>query len=66
MSEVVVPVTTFWDVLAAALDDIWFWLLSASTMVAMALYIRLRLHGRLVRWYQRSSQRWSPSSDGSA
>lgn len=49
MSEVVVPVTTFWDILAAALDDIWFWLLSASTMVAMAHYIRLRLHGRLLR-----------------
>ncbi|MBO4569421.1 MAG: hypothetical protein J5674_05680 [Candidatus Methanomethylophilaceae archaeon] len=66
MSEIVVPVTTFWDILAAALDDIWLWLLSASTMTAMALYIRLRLHGRLLRWSRRSSPPSCRSSDGSA
>jgi len=42
MTEVVVPITTIWDILANALDDIWFWLLSASGAFVMAIVFRFR------------------------
>ena len=43
MTEVVVPATTFWDVAANALDDPWFWAISAVTAFGTALIIRSRL-----------------------
>ena len=46
MTEVVVPVTTFWDVLANALDDPWFWILSAAGAFGTALIIRSRINRR--------------------
>jgi len=50
MTEVVVPVTTVWDVLANALDDPWFWALSAAGAFGTALLIRSRMNGRCYRW----------------
>jgi len=50
MTEVVVPVTTVWDVLANALDDPWFWALSAVGAFGTALVIRSRMKGRCYRW----------------
>lgn len=46
MTEVVIPVTTIWDVLANALDDPWFWALSAVGAFGTALIIRSRMGGR--------------------
>jgi len=43
MTEIVVPVTTFWDVLAGALDDPWFWILSTAGMFGLALFMRSRI-----------------------
>ena len=53
MTEVVVPVTTVWDVIANALDDPWFWALSAAGAFGTALIIRYRLNRRCYRWYFR-------------
>lgn len=47
MTDVVVPITTVWDVIANALDDTAFWILSAVGMFVISLLIRNRL-GR--RW----------------
>jgi len=58
MTDVVVPVTTFWDVAANALDDPWFWILSAVGAFGSALVIRHRLNRGCYRWcFQRSSPR---------
>ena len=46
MTDVVVPITTVWDVLANALDDIWFWMLSAVGAFGSALIIRHLLSRR--------------------
>ncbi|AMK13480.1 hypothetical protein AUP07_0424 [methanogenic archaeon mixed culture ISO4-G1] len=46
MTDVVVPVTTVWDVIANALDDPWFWVVSAIGALGTALFIRHRLNGR--------------------
>ncbi len=46
MIDVFVPITTFWDVLANALDDPWFWVLSAAGAFGTALIIRHRLGRR--------------------
>ena len=46
MTDVVVPVTTFWDVLANALDDPWFWILSAVGAFGTALIIRSKINRR--------------------
>ena len=43
MTEVAIPVTTIWDVLANALDDPWFWGLSAAGAFGTALIIRYRI-----------------------
>ena len=43
MTDVVVPVTTFWDVAANAFGDPWFWALSAMGAFGTALVIRRRL-----------------------
>ncbi|MBQ7621238.1 MAG: hypothetical protein IJV47_04240 [Candidatus Methanomethylophilaceae archaeon] len=48
MTDVVVPVTTAWDIIANALDDPWFWVLSAVGAFGTALIIRHRI-GRLYR-----------------
>ena len=48
MTDVVVPVTTAWDIIANALDDPWFWALSALGAFGTALFIRHRI-GRLCR-----------------
>ena len=56
MTEVAIPVTTIWDVLANALDDPWFWGLSAAGAFGTALIIRNRIR-RCFRW---SCQRLSP------
>ena len=53
MTEVVVPVTTVWDIIANALDDPWFWAVSAIGAFATALIIRHRLNGGCYRWYFR-------------
>ena len=50
MTDIIVPVTTFWDVLANALDDPWFWVLSAAGAFGTALIIRHRIERRLYRW----------------
>ena len=50
MTDVVVPVTTVWDVIANALDDPWFWALSAIGAFGTALVIRHRLNRRCYRW----------------
>jgi len=52
MTEVVVPVTTAWDIIANALDDPWFWALSAAGAFGTALFIRYRL-GRCCRCFRR-------------
>ena len=54
MTDVIVPVSTAWDVLANALDDPSFWILSGIGAVATALLVRHRL-GRLFRWSSRPS-----------
>ena len=46
MTDVIVPITTVWDVLASALDDIWFWALSAAGVFGSALIIRHLLSRR--------------------
>ena len=57
MTDVIVPVTTVWDVLANALDDIWFWILSAVGAFGTALIIRHLVSRRCYRWsFQPSSQ----------
>ena len=43
MTDVVVPVTTVWDVIANAMDDPWFWVLSAAGAFGTALLIRFRI-----------------------
>lgn len=66
MTDVIIPVSTAWDVLANALDDGYFWILSGAGSVAIALIVRHRL-GRLLRWSSRPSSPRSPRwSDGSA
>ena len=47
MTDVVVPVTTVWDVVASALDDVWFWGISAVTMISFSLILRVRLSRRI-------------------
>ena len=55
--SVTVPVTTVWDVMANALDDIWFWTLSAVGAFSFALIIRFRIQGRCRRCPFRHSYR---------
>ena len=55
MTDVVIPITTVWDVLANALDDPWFWALSAVGAFGTALVIRSRLKGGFYRWCYRRS-----------
>ena len=43
MTDVVIPVQTVWDILANALDDPWFWILSALGAFSIAFVIRHRL-----------------------
>ena len=50
MTDVIIPVTTFWDVAANALDDPWFWILSAVGAFGTALIIRHRFNGGCYRW----------------
>ena len=47
MTDVIVPVTTAWDVIANTLDDPWFWALSAAGAFGTALVIRHRIGGCL-------------------
>ncbi len=46
MTEIVVPVTTVWDVIAYALNDAGFWILSGVGMLVIALFIRNRIKRR--------------------
>ena len=46
MTDVVVPVITFWDVAASAFDDPDFWMLSALGLLTIALMIRRRVGRR--------------------
>jgi len=46
MTEVVVPITTVWDILANALDDPDFWMISALGMLTISLIIRRRIGRR--------------------
>lgn len=46
MTDIVVPVTTVWDVIANALDDTGFWILSGVGMFVIALLIRNRIKRR--------------------
>lgn len=45
MTDVQIPVTTVWDVVADALDDPWFWGVSIGATMAFALVFRC-LHER--------------------
>ena len=45
MTDVQIPVTTVWDVVADALDDPWFWGVSIGATMAFALVFRY-LHER--------------------
>lgn len=45
MTDVQIPVTTVWDVVADALDDPWFWGISIGATMAFALAFRI-LHER--------------------
>lgn len=45
MTDVQIPVTTVWDVVADALDDPWFWGVSIAVTMAFALVFRC-LHER--------------------
>jgi len=46
MTEIVVPVTTVWDVMANALDDPDFWLISVLGLLTIALMVRRRIGRR--------------------
>ena len=49
MTDVQIPVTTVWDVVADALDDPWFWGVSIAVTMAFALafrYLHERRHRR--------------------
>ena len=46
MTDVVIPVLTVWDIIANALDDPWFWLLSALTVFSFSVIIRFRIGRR--------------------
>ena len=50
MTDIYIPVTTVWDVLANALDDPWFWVLSAAGAFGTALVIRSRIERGCRRW----------------
>ncbi len=45
MTDVQIPITTVWDVVADALDDPWFWGVSIAATLAIALVFRF-LHER--------------------
>jgi len=45
-----VPVSTFWDVLAGALDDGMFWLISAIVLLGGALVVRVQIDQGRRRW----------------
>ena len=62
MTDVQIPVTTVWDVVADALDDPWFWGVSICVTMAFALVFRY-LHERRHRRcrYPQSSERSRPS-----
>ena len=58
MTDVVVPVTTVWDVVADALDDPDFWMISALGLFTIAILIRRRIGRRRCTCpCQRSSRR---------
>ena len=40
MTDVQIPVTTVWDVVADALDDPWFWGVSIAVTMCFALVFR--------------------------
>ena len=40
MTDVQIPVTTVWDVVADALDDPWFWMVSLGATLCLALAFR--------------------------
>ena len=46
MSDILIPVTTVWDIVANALDDVWFWILSGVGMAAISLVARFRVNRR--------------------
>lgn len=58
MTDVQIPITTVWDVIADALDDPWFWGVSIAATLAIALVFRF-LHERRHRRCRspRSSER---------
>ena len=49
MTDIEVPVTTVWDVMAGAMDDSWFLLMTIIVVMGTSLLIRRRhdrYHGR--------------------
>ena len=46
MTDIVVPVTTVWDVIANALDDPDFWLISALGLFIISIMVRRRIGRR--------------------
>ena len=49
MTDIEIPVTTVWDVIAGAMDDPWFLLMTIIVVMGISLLIRRRhdrYHGR--------------------
>lgn len=65
MTDVQIPITTVWDVIADALDDPWFWGVSIAVTMCLALAFRFLHERRHRRCRSRpSSEPSHPSSDG--
>ena len=45
MTDIEIPVTTVWDIIAGAMDDPWFLLVTVVVVIGTALVIRRR-HNR--------------------
>lgn len=55
MTDIEVPVTTAWDVIAYALDDPGFWALSLGGVFVISLFLRILVDRRRGRWHGRPS-----------
>jgi hypothetical protein len=40
MADIQIPLTTFWDILANAFDDPYFWIISIVGTIGLALVLR--------------------------
>ena len=63
MTFVSVPITTFWDVLADAFGDPWFWYLTVAGVLVHSLTTRVLL-GRWHRRYHSDCNRPIPRDAG--